>query len=266
MIWKISQANHELLSINSAWPAMDMCDPDFRRGTGAGSRVCLLDSGVDPSHPMVGRIDGAYAVIPGVEGDWEVTPVHGEDTSGHGTACAGIIRSVAPDCELVSVKVLNGTNGKGGALLTGLQWAVDQKFNVINLSLSTSKAQFSEALREICDDAYFSSILIVSAAHNMPIESYPWRYSSTISVGSHADPDPGAIYYNPAPPVEFFAHGEDVTVAWTGGETRKRSGNSFAAAHVTGICALVLAQYPNLTPFQMKSLLYLAAKNVKTYK
>ncbi|RSO03101.1 serine protease [Streptomyces sp. WAC 05379] len=242
-----------------------MSDPDFRHGTGAGSRVCLLDSGVDPSHPMVGRIDGAYAVTLGIEGNWEVAPVHSEDTSGHGTACAGIIRSMAPDCELVSVKVLNGTSGKGDALLTGLQWAVDQKFNVINMSLSTSKPQFSEELRQICDNAYFSSSVIVSAAHNMPVESYPWRYSSTISVGSHTDPDPEAIYYNPAPPVEFFAHGENVTVAWTGGETRTRSGNSFAAAHVTGICAVTLGQYPNLTPFQMKSLLYLVAKNVKAH-
>ena len=51
----------------------------------------------------------------------------------------------------------------------------------------------------------------------MPVESYPWRFSSVISVGSHEEPDPLTFYYNPDPPVEFFARGVDVEVAWSGG-------------------------------------------------
>ena len=68
----------------------------------------------------------------------------------------------------------------------------------------------------------------------MPVESYPWRFSSVISVGSHEDPDPHAFYCNPDPPVEFFARGVDVEVAWTGGAPIRCTGNSFATPHMSG--------------------------------
>ena len=81
------------------------------------------------------------------------------------------------------------------------------------------------------------------------------------SVGSHDEADPLLWYANPNPPVEFFAQGIDVDIAWPGGGTMRASGNSFAAPHIAGICALVLAAHPELTPFQLKSLLHLAAAN-----
>ena len=96
----------------------------------------------------------------------------------------------------------------------------------------------------------------------MPVESYPWRFSSVISVGSHEATDPMTFYYNPEPPVEFFARGLDVDVAWLGGSTLRCTGNSFATPHVSGLCALVLSKHPELTPFQLKSVLYLTANNV----
>jgi len=70
------------------------------------------------------------------------------------------------------------------------------------------------------------------------------------------------FFYNPSPPVEFFAHGVDVEVAWLGGATMRTSGNSFATPHMTGICALVMAKHPDLTPFQLKSVLHATAANV----
>jgi subtilisin family serine protease len=96
----------------------------------------------------------------------------------------------------------------------------------------------------------------------MPVESYPWRFSSVISVGSHEEDDPLTFFYNPSPPVEFFARGVNVDVAWIGGAKIRSSGNSFATPHMTGICALILAKHPELTPFQLKSVLYLTASNV----
>ena len=65
-----------------------------------------------------------------------------------------------------------------------------------------------------------------------------------------------------APPVEFFARGVGVDVAWIGGATVRATGNSFATPHMTGICALILGKHPELTPFQLKSVLYLTADNV----
>ena len=70
--------------------------------------------------------------------------------------------------------------------------------------------------------------MLVASAHNMPVESFPWRFSSVISVGSHEETDPLLFYANPDPPVEFFARGVDVEVAWIGGGTIRASGNSFA--------------------------------------
>ena len=103
----------------------------------------------------------------------------------------------------------------------------------------------------------------MAAAHNMPVESYPWRFSSVISVGRPAEGDPELVLYNPAPPVEFFAHGSNVEVAWPGGRTSRCTGNSFATPHVAGLCALILGKHPGLTAFQLKNVLYLTAANVR---
>ena len=70
------------------------------------------------------------------------------------------------------------------------------------------------------------------------------------------DGDPYALYANPRPPVEFFARGLNVEIAWLGGETITATGNSFATPHVSGLCALVLGKHPHLTPFQVKTLLH----------
>ena len=155
-----------------------------------------------------------------------------------------------------------GYTGSGDVLLAGLRWAVEQGFDVINMSLSTTKSKFAAALHELADTAYFGRTVLVASAHNMPVESYPWRFSSVISVGSHEEADPRRSSTNPDPPVEFFARGVDVEVAWPGGGTIRCTGNSFATPHVSGLCALVLAKHPQLTPFQVKSVLYLTATNV----
>jgi subtilisin family serine protease len=130
------------------------------------------------------------------------------------------------------------------------------------MSLSTTKRQFAELLHELADRAYFNNTVLVASAHNMPVESYPWRFSSVISVGSHEEPDPMTFFYNPSPPVEFFARGVGVEIAWLGGGTILSTGNSFATPHMSGICALVLSKHPELTPFQLKNVLYLTANNV----
>jgi subtilisin family serine protease len=139
---------------------------------------------------------------------------------------------------------------------------VEQGYDVINMSLSTTKQKFASLLHELADSAYFRRTMLVASAHNMPVESYPWRFSSVISVGSHEQADPFTYYYNPTPPVEFFARGVDVEVAWTGGGRLVCTGNSFATPHIAGIAALMLSKHRELTPFQLKSLLYLTATNV----
>jgi subtilisin len=260
--WSLPADAVERITLPTHWPERVTPEWAMDGSTGEGVRVCILDSGVEAGHPLVGGVHGAVAVS--IDGD-DVTVA--EDTAGdlcgHGTACAGIIRSLAPGCELHSVRVLGaGYTGSGPALLEGLRWAVEQEFDVINMSLSTTKRQFAVVLHELADNAYFRRSMLVASAHNMPVESYPWRFSSVISVGSHEDPDPRTFYYNPNPPVEFFARGVDVEVAWLGGGTIRCTGNSFATPHMAGLCALVLSKHPELTPFQLKSVLFLTATNV----
>lgn len=230
--------------------------------TGAGVRVCILDSGVELDHPLVGRVDHSVAVLRDEEGELEVVEDAEGDLCGHGTACAGIVRAIAPECELTSVRVLGaGYTGGGEILLAGLAWAVEQGFQVVNMSLSTTRTKYVERLHELADRAYFRRVQLVASAHNMPVESFPWRFASVLSVGSHEEPDPLTFYYNPAPPVEFFARGLELDVAWLGGTTLRCTGNSFATPHLAGICALVLGKHPELTPFQLKSVLHQTATN-----
>jgi subtilisin len=260
--WSLPASAGESIQLPSAWPDDVTREWAWGGATGAGIRVCVLDSGVELDHPKIGTVQRSVAVTK--VGD-EITIADDEagDLCGHGTACAGIIRAIAPECELTSVRVLGaGYTGSAPVLLAGLEWAIEQRFEVINMSLSTTKRQYVDRLHELADAAYFKRTLLIASAHNMPVESFPWRFASVFSVGSHEEPDPLVLYANPHPPVEFFARGLNVEVAWLGGETITATGNSFATPHVTGICALVLSKHPELTPYQVKSVLHLTAGNV----
>jgi subtilisin family serine protease len=262
--YAVGRAQAETLAGARPWP--ERVDREWALGgsTGRGVRVCVVDSGVEAGHPAVGDIAEAVAVAV-VDDEAVVEPDTLGDVCGHGTACAGIIRGLAPECELVSVRVLGeGFVGSGPVLVEGLRWAVEQGFDVINMSLSTTKHRFVGALHDLADAAYFRRSIVVASAHNMPVASYPWRFSSVISVASHDLDDPLAYFRNPDPPVEFFARGVDVRIAWTGGTHIRSTGNSFATPHITGICALIRAKHPYLTPFEVKTLLGLTAANAGT--
>jgi subtilisin family serine protease len=261
--WSLPAGRAENLELPTEWPGRVTREWAWGGSTGKGVRVCILDSGVERDHPMVGELEGAVAVEVGPEDKISVVEDAEGDLCGHGTACAGIVRSIAPDATIFSVRVLGaGFTGSGTALLGGLRWALEEGFDVINMSLSTTKSQFAGMLHEVADRAYFRRAVLVASAHNMPVESYPWRFSSVISVGSHEEEDPLTYFYNPNPPVEFFARGVDVEVAWLGGTRARSTGNSFATPHMSGVCALILGKHPELTPFQLKSTLYLTASNV----
>lgn len=261
--WSLPADAVERIRIAAPWPERVTREWALGGATGAGVRVCILDSGVAFRHPLVGEVQSAVAVSIGAGDEVQVEPDEVGDECGHGTACAGIVRALAPEAEIHSVRVLGaGYTGSGVALLAGLRWAVEQSFDVVNMSLSTTKAKFAGLLHELADSAYFQRTTLVASAHNMPVESYPWRFSSVISVGSHEEEDPLVFYANPEPPVEFFARGMDVRVAWLGGGAIRCTGNSFATPHLSGICALVRSKHPELTAFQLKSVLYLIASNV----
>jgi subtilisin family serine protease len=261
--WSVPPTGPETAPWPAGWPGLLTREWAWGGSTGKGVRVCILDSGVESGHRRVGPLEQAYAVSE--VGD--AARVHEDDAgdlSGHGTASAGIVRALAPECSLTSLRVLGaGLRGSGHILLAGLSWAIEQRFDIVNMSLSTSKPEFVRVLQELTDTAYFGRTLLVTAAHNLAVESFPWKFASVVSVGSHGGEDPLEFFYNTRPPVEFFARGILVDVAWRDGGEKRVSGNSFATPHIAGIAALVLGKHPGLTPFQLKTVLYLTASNIE---
>ncbi|MBX5491897.1 MAG: S8 family serine peptidase [Chloroflexi bacterium] len=247
-------------------PVLDQITPDWAWGgsTGKGVRVGVVDSGIDAEHPALGgMVRGGVAVVE-QEGQVHFDEAPHGDSFGHGTACAGIIHSLAPEAELYSIKVLGATlSGTGNMFVAGLRWAIEQRLDVVNLSLGTTKREFFAVLHELADLAYFRNIVLVTAANNFPQPSFPSMYASVISVACHEVKDPMRFYYNPTPPVDFGAYGIDVQVPWLGGGTISTTGNSFAAPHITGIVALIRAKHPGLTPFQIKTILRATAWNMR---
>lgn len=240
--------------------------PDWAWGgsTGKGIKVCIVDSGIEADHPAIeGAVRGGVVVEKGEDGLVLREGPH-DDLFGHATACAGIIHKIAPEAELYSARVLNeNLKGGGDALIAGLRWAVENGMNVINLSLSTRKQEHVAVLHDLADQAYFQKTVMVASANNMPVYSYPWLFSSVISVASHTEKDPLIFYYNPDPPVEFTAPGVDIELAWAEKSYSVGTGNSYATPHIAGVAALILGKHPDLTPFQLKTVMYYTSKNVR---
>ena len=138
LAWSTAFAAEQLASVRAAADA-DAAAWALEGSTGAGVRSRSSTAVWTPTTRRVGGIAGAVAfepVTPSPRASVSSAGPH-EDLVGHGTACAGIIRSLAPDAEIYSVRVL-GTNleGRGSLLRAGIAWAVEHGMAVANLSLS----------------------------------------------------------------------------------------------------------------------------------
>ena len=241
-------------------------DDSWKKRTGKGVGVAVIDSGIDENHP-----DLKGKVIESVEARIEnkrvlFVPSETGDSAGHGTACAGIISRIAPDAQFHSIRVLGaGGLGDGQTFLAGLEYAIKKRYRLINLSLGTTKPQFFSPLHDLLDRAYQAGCVVVAAANNLPQPSFPSVFSSSlISVSKSTETDPFHFGFKFGEVIELTAPGVNVRTAWLGGGYKSLTGNSFACPNIVGIIALLLETYPNLTPFQVKSALYsIAEENVK---
>lgn len=241
-----------LLQLNESW----------RSATGRGVSVAIVDSGIDTTHP---ELEGK--IVESVEARLDnkrivFDPSDIGDSAGHGTACAGIVASIAPDVEIHSIKVLGATGlGDGHAFLAGLEYAIKKKYRVINLSLGTTKPQFFAPLHDLLDRAYQAGCIVVAAANNLPHPSFPSVFSSSlISVVKSEETDPLNFGFRYGEVIELAAPGVNVRTTWPGGGHRNLTGNSFACPHIVGVIALLLEKHPELTPFHVKSALYEIAR------
>ena len=238
----------------------------FDGATGAGVTVAVVDSGVDAAHPDVvpARVDGAALHWDAVQERVVTVPGPHEDLYGHGTACAGIVRRAAPDCALLSVRVLGQRlTGKGQVFAAGLRYAITSGARVVNLSLSTGKADFYGLFHEVADEAFFAGVTLVCAVNNVPAPSYPSEFAAVVSVAANDATGPYDVDCNPAPPAEFGAPGIDLEIPWLGGGHVVATGNSFAAPHVAGLVARLLSKHPYLTPVEVKAVLRAVSRNAR---
>lgn len=237
-------------------------DEGWRSATGLGVSVAIVDSGVDTKHPeLAGKI--VETVEARLDGKRVVFETSDEgDSAGHGTACAGIVASVAPDSQIYSIKVLGaGGLGDGQAFLAGLEYAINKRYQVINLSLGTTKPQFFAPLHDLLDRAYQAGCVVVAAANNLPQPSFPSVFSSSlISVVKSAETDPLNFGFHFGEVIELTAPGVNVRTPWPKGGYRNLTGNSFACPHIVGVIARLLEKHADLTPFQVKSALYAIAR------
>jgi subtilisin family serine protease len=235
-------------------------------GSGRGVRVAVIDSGIDATHPRVGRVEEYVAIT--LDADAEdgvrVVPGRHDDLYGHGTACAAVIRSLAPEVELVSVRVL-GANLRGSALafVRGLEWCLDHGVVVANLSLSTTNERWFEVFHELVDRAVYRRMLLVSAMANERKRTIPSEFSGVFSVACGPGDDPEQVWCNPTGPAEWGACGIDVEVAWSDHATIRATGNSFAAPVVAGHLARIAGAHPGITGWQARTVLAQLAANAE---
>ena len=156
---------------------------------GAGTRVAILDTGIDPNHPdLAGRYDLANSVSvlsPGSSACNAVVGLPDEETyydfRFHGTFVSGIVSSnglgvasVAPGATLIGVKVLTCTGGGSfGDLIDGIAHATDVGADVINMSLGgyfskdlPGAKELVKAVQRAVDDAHKKGVLLVAASGN----------------------------------------------------------------------------------------------------
>lgn len=187
--------------------------------------IAILDSGINPGHPHVAAVRAGFnASVGGVPQDWF-------DRAGHGTAVAGAIHSLAPCAELLAVKIFDrALRTNIDAIERGIEWALLQGADLINLSLGTANRAHADRLSTLISQG----AIWVSASTSSSAPAYPGSLPGVIGVEAdnalerHRCRALGGLLFAASPyPREI--PGVD--------RERNLSGISFAVANLTGIIA-----------------------------
>ncbi|SFQ36378.1 subtilisin [Salibacterium halotolerans] len=230
--------------------------------TGSDVEVAVVDTGISTSHPSLDVADGYSAV--------SYTDSYNDD-NGHGSHTAGIIGAyqpsmglmgVAPDVELSAVKVLD-ENGSGtlSQVLSGLEWAIEQDVDIINMSFGTLTD--SSTMKEMLDEAYENGIIVTAASGNRgegeeedtDRVEFPARYDSVVAVGAVDKKNERAYFSASGDAVELSAPGEDIVSTYKGHSYGPLSGTSMATPFVSGAFALLKEAYPEKDASELRQML-----------
>ena len=255
-------------------------DKVWRKGDeGAGVRVAILDTGCDMGHPdLKDRIRASN--------DFSGKGT-AQDGNGHGSHVAGIIagsgaasngkyRGVAPQADLYIAKVLDDQgSGRMSNVMAGLDWAVSQKAQVVNLSLGSDRScDGTDALSEACDAAVGKGLVVVVAAGNSGpgarTVGSPGCAREVITIGASNDDDDVTNFSSRGPTSDGRVKPDVVLpgmniISVRAADTSlgsgqvdafyaSLSGTSMATPHAAGVAALLLAADPALTPRQIKDI------------
>lgn len=213
---------------------------------GAGVKVAVLDTGVDASHPVLaGHIttDG-YDYV---DNDKTPTDAPGGNDFGHGTFVSGLILLMAPQAQILPVRVLR-PDGSGDAfhVAAGIYYAASRDAKVINLSLGTDRD--TGILRRSVQFAHNAGGLVTAAMGNEDLNAsdvYPAAYSNVMAVAATDFNDNKASFSNFGPVVGLAAPGVGLVSAYPQGRYAQWSGTSFSTPLVSAEAALLLAQGKN---------------------
>ena len=234
------------INADAVWP---LASSTFN-ATASGIKVAIMDTGIYLKHPdLQSNIKGQVNTINPTKS--------ANDDNGHGTHVAGTVAAidndigvigVGPDISLYAVKVL-GRNGSGwlSDLIEGLDWCINNKIQVINMSLGASSD--NQSFHDAIIRAYEAGIVEVAAAGNNGatngLVDYPARYPETIAVSAVGKNTNGSLYFasfsSSGPQVDLAAPGVNINSTYNNGYYKSLSGTSMAAPHVSGVVALVIA-------------------------
>ncbi|MBI3046531.1 MAG: S8 family peptidase [Candidatus Harrisonbacteria bacterium] len=226
--WGIDRVDAELV-----WPSGNNADP---------VKVAIVDTGISATHPdLTANIKGGYNAINPTK-SWN-------DDNGHGSHVAGTVAAlnnsigvvgVGPAIDLLAVKVLN-RQGSGflSDVIEGIQWAMNNNAQVINLSLGSDSG--TQTMHDAVAAAHNAGVVVVAAAgNNGGAVIYPAAYPEVIAVSATDSNNLLASFSSRGPEVDLAAPGVGVLSTYKGTGYATMSGTSMATPHVTGAAALVL--------------------------
>ncbi|MEJ7633740.1 S8 family serine peptidase [Aeromicrobium sp.] len=231
----------------------------WQTSTGRGVLVAVVDTGVSASHP-----DLSGRVLRGR--DFVGASSSGKDYNGHGTHVAGVIAAIANNgrgiaglarsSRILPVRVLNSAgSGDSAGVARGIVWAVDNGAKVINLSLSSNRAD--SAGRAAVAYAVSKNVVVVAAAGNDGCglfgspRAYPAAYDGVLGVGAIASNGSTASYSSCGTWVDVVAPGSGIVSTMLARPHSSLgcrpnycvlSGTSMASPHAAATAALEIAR------------------------
>jgi subtilisin family serine protease len=230
--------------------------------TGKNVVIAVIDSEIDAHHPdLGGTIVASYDAL-----DTKAAPhIHGTSMAG-AIASHGKLLGIAPDARLLAIHALDGdsaaANGHSYAIYKALQWASDNNARIINMSFAGPS---DPTMIRLLAAAYAKGIVLIAAAGNGGPQAgpaYPAADPDVIAVTATDDKEHVFAMANRGRYIAVAAPGVDILSLAPGGAYQLSSGTSIAAAHVSGIAALLLERKPSLRPADIRNTLIATARQI----